>query len=141
MTNTERLFLTAGALSALVAVVAGAFGAHGAQALLSPQALAAYDTAVQYQMLHAIGLCIVAFAWERTAGARATKAAGILFIAGTLLFCGPLYLHSLAGLRPVVRLAPFGGASFIAGWACLVWAAFRAGRTPRSRTAGTRSPR
>lgn len=141
MTNTERLFLVAGALSALVAVVAGAFGAHGARALLSPQALAVYETAVHYQMLHAIGLCIVAFAWERTGGAQAAKAAGILFIAGTLLFCGALYLHSLTGLRPAVRLAPFGGASLIAGWACLAWAALRAERTPRSRTAGTRSPR
>lgn len=138
--DPER-FLFVGASSALVAVCAGAFGAHGAPAILSPQALALYDTAVQYQMLHAIALCIVAFACERIDGSRAAKAAGVLFIVGTLLFCGALYLHALAGLRQAARLAPFGGASLIAGWACLAWAALRAGRRPRSRTADTRSPR
>ncbi|HEY0878341.1 MAG TPA: DUF423 domain-containing protein [Zeimonas sp.] len=139
--SAERTFLFVGALSALVAVGAGAFGAHGARALLPPQALEIYGIAVHYQMLHAIGLCIVAFACERTDGARATKAAGVLFILGTLLFCGALYLHSLAGLRQAARVAPFGGASFIAGWACLAWAALHVRGRSRSRTADTRSPR
>lgn len=138
--NAERAFLFIGSLSALAAVVGGAFGAHGAPALLSSQALAIYDTAVRYQMLHAVALCIVAFACART-DARTARAAGVLFVAGTLLFCGALYLHSLAGLRQAARLAPFGGASFIAGWACLAWAALHVGRTPRSRTDDTRSPR
>lgn len=138
--NGGRVFLAIGALSALVAVAAGAFGAHVAQASLSPQTLAVYDTAVRYQMLHAIALCIVALVDGRTDGARATTLAGILFIVGTLLFCGALYLHSLAGLRQASRFAPFGGASFMLGWACLAWTALR-GRTPRSRTVGTRSPR
>ncbi len=138
--NAERSFLFIGALSGLVAVAAGAFGAHGAQAFLSSQALAIYDTAVRYQMLHAVALCIVAFVCTRT-DARAARVAGVLFAIGTLLFCGALYLHSLAGLRQAARLAPFGGTSFIVGWACLAWAALRVGRTPRSRTADTRSPR
>lgn len=138
--NAERAFLFLGSLSALVAVAAGAFGAHGAQAFLSSQALAIYDTAVRFQMLHAIALCLVAFACSRT-DTRAARAAGVLFIVGTVLFCGALYLNSLAGFRQAARLAPFGGASFIAGWACLAWAAFRVGRTPRSRTGDIRSPR
>lgn len=139
--NAERGFLFVGSLSALVAVGAGAIGAHVAPRFLSPPALGLYDVAVRYQMLHAIALCIVAFACERSGGSVAAKAAGVLFIAGTLLFCGALYLHAVAGLGQAARLAPFGGASFIAGWACLAWAALRGGRTPRSRTSGTRSPR
>lgn len=138
--NAERAFLFVGSLSALVSVAAGAFGAHAARAFLSSQALAIYDTAVRYQMLHAVALCIVAFVCART-GTRAARAAGVLFVVGTLLFCGALYLHSLADVRQAARLAPFGGASFIAGWACLAWAALRVGRTPRSRTDDTRSPR
>jgi len=140
-TKAERVFLFAGSLSGLVAVAAGAYGAHGAPAFLSAPALMLYDTAVRYQMLHAIALCIAAFACGRTGDSRAARAAGVLFLAGTLLFCGALYLHALAGVWQVARLAPFGGSSFIAGWACLAWAALRAGRTPRSRTGGTRSPR
>ncbi len=139
--NFERAFLFVGSISALIAVGAGAVGAHVAPRFLSPGALELYDVAVRYQTLHAIALCIVAFACERTDGSAAAKAAGVLFVAGTVLFCGALYLHAIAGLRQAARLAPFGGASFIAGWACLAWAALRAGRTPRSRTTGTRSPR
>ncbi|MCD6675030.1 MAG: DUF423 domain-containing protein [Burkholderiaceae bacterium] len=140
-TAAERTFLFLGALSALLAVGAGAAGAHVAPTYLAPPALELYDIAVHYQMLHAIALCIAAYACERTEGSRVAIAAGVLFVAGTLLFCGALYLHALAGLRQAARLAPFGGVSFIAGWACLAWAALRAGRTPRSRTTGTRSPR
>lgn len=139
--NAERGFLFVGALSALVAVVAGAIGAHIAPRFLPAAALALYDTAVHYQMVHALALCIVAFACSRTGDSRAAKAAGTFFVVGTLLFCGALYTHALAGLAKAARLAPFGGASLIAGWACLAWAALRAGRTPRNRTAGIRSPR
>ena len=130
--NAERSFLFVGSLSALVAVGAGAIGAHVAPRYLSPPALELYDIAVRYQMLHAIALCIVAYACARTEGSRVAIAAGLLFVAGTLIFCGALYLHALAGARQAARLAPFGGASFIAGWACLAWAALRVGRTPRS---------
>jgi uncharacterized membrane protein YgdD (TMEM256/DUF423 family) len=130
--SAERAFLFVGSLSALVAVGAGAIGAHVAPRYLAPPALELYDIAVRYQMLHAIALCIAAYACSRTDGSRAAIAAGVLFATGTLLFCGALYLHALAGLRQAARLAPFGGVSFIAGWACLAWAALRAGRTPRS---------
>jgi len=139
--NAERGFLFAGAVSALVAVVAGAVGAHVAPRFLPAPALALYDTAVHYQMVHALALCIVAFACSRTGDSRPAKAAGAFFVAGTLLFCGALYTHALAGLAQAARFAPFGGASFIAGWACLAWAALGAGRTPRSRTADIRLPR
>lgn len=130
--NAERSFLFVGSLSALVAVGAGAIGAHVAPRYLSPPALELYDIAVRYQMLHAIALCIAAYACARTDGSGAAIAAGLLFVAGTLLFCGALYLHALAGARQVARLAPFGGVSFIGGWACLAWAALHVGRTPRS---------
>ncbi len=130
--NAERAFLFIGSLSALVAVGAGAVGAHVAPRYLSPPALDLYDIAVRYQMLHAIALCIAAYACARTDGSRPAIAAGVLFVAGMLLFCGALYLHALAGMWQAARLAPFGGVSFIAGWACLSWAALRVGRTPRS---------
>lgn len=125
---SDRLWLFLGACSAAVSVAAGAFGAHAAQALLSPQSLAVFETAVRYQMLHAIALCCVAFAGERWNGGNWAKSAGALFVLGTLLFSGALYAVSLAGWRQAAALAPLGGASFIAGWACLAWLALRAPR-------------
>jgi uncharacterized membrane protein YgdD (TMEM256/DUF423 family) len=47
-----------------------------------------------------------------------------LFVAGTVLFCGSLYALTLTGTRWLGAVTPFGGVAFLAGWACVVWAAF-----------------
>ena len=121
----ERLFATMGALSALVAVGAGAFGAHALKARLAPDMLAVFEVGVRYQMYHALALIAVAWAVSRWPGA-ASAAAGWLFVAGTLLFSGSLCLLALTGLRWLGAITPLGGVAFLAGWACLAWAAWRA---------------
>lgn len=105
-------------------VAAGAFGAHGLRERLTPEMLAVWETAVRYQLYHALALLAVAWAVTRWPSA-ATTAAGWLFLAGTLLFSGSLYLLSLSGVRWLGAITPIGGVAFIAGWACLVWAAFK----------------
>ena len=68
----ERMFAVLGALSAGLAVVAGAFAAHDLRARLAPELLAAFETGARYQMYHALGLLAVAWAlgrW-RASGAR-----------------------------------------------------------------------
>ena len=122
----ERVFFGLGALSALIAVAAGAFGAHALRARVTPDMLAVFETAARYQMYHALGLLAVAWAaahWPGPAGA-----AGWLFVAGTVLFCGSLYLLALTGHRWLGAITPFGGLAFILGWAALVWAALVAAR-------------
>lgn len=128
--SIDRLFLFLGSVSALLAVAAGAFGAHALKATLTPQALAVFDTAVRYQMLHALALCVVAWAQGRFQSNRLASLSGALFVLGTVLFSGSLYLHSVAGLAGVTILAPFGGAAFIGGWVCLAWMAVGAPRRP-----------
>lgn len=128
--SADRLFLLLGAVSALLAVAAGAMGAHALRAMLEPEALAVFETAVRYQFAHAIALCVVAWAVGRFEG-RAAVLAGALFALGTLLFCGALYLHALSGTRVAAMFAPFGGAAFIAGWACLAWLAVTGTRRAR----------
>jgi uncharacterized membrane protein YgdD (TMEM256/DUF423 family) len=54
-----------------------------------------------------------------------TAAGGWLFVAGTLLFSGSLYGLALAGLRWLGPVTPIGGLAFLAGWACLAWAAWK----------------
>ena len=110
----------AGALSACVAVLAGAFGAHALRTSLTPAALATFETAARYQMLHALALLIVAGLLERPrppAVARAAQA----FIVGTVLFSGSLYALALTGDRWLGGVTPVGGAWFIAGWLLLAW--------------------
>jgi uncharacterized membrane protein YgdD (TMEM256/DUF423 family) len=120
----DRLFFVAGAGSALIAVAAGAFGAHGLRARLSPELLAVFETGARYQMYHALGLFIAAWAAARWPGPWPLRA-GWLFLLGTLLFSGSLYALALSGIRWLGAVTPPGGAAFLAGWACLILAAAR----------------
>ena len=120
----ERRFFALGSLSALIGVAAGAFGAHALKARLAPELLIAFETGVRYQLVHSLALLAVAWAVVRWPG-RATMFAGVLFLAGIVLFSGSLYALALTGSRALGIVTPFGGAAFIAGWACLAWGAWR----------------
>lgn len=120
----DRLFLCLGAISAFLAVAAGAFGAHALRARLAPELLAVFETAARYQMYHALGLVAAAWAVARWPGAL-PQWAGWLFVAGTVLFSGSLYGLALSGARWLGAITPLGGAAFLAGWICLAMAARR----------------
>lgn len=114
----DRLFFAAGAISACLAVAAGAFGAHGLKSRLGAEMLSIFETGVRYQMYHAFALIVVAWALTRWPG-HLMATSGWLFIAGTLIFSGSLYLLSLTGWRWLGAITPLGGLAFIAGWLCL----------------------
>jgi len=118
----DRLFFGVGAVSALIAVAAGAFGAHALRARLTPEYLSVFETASRYQMYHALGLLAVAWAVTRWPGVLPVWA-GWLFVAGTVLFSGSLYLLALTGARGWGAVTPLGGAAFLIGWVCLLLAA------------------
>jgi uncharacterized membrane protein YgdD (TMEM256/DUF423 family) len=117
-----RLFFTLAAISAFLAVAAGAFGAHALRARLAPDLLAVFETGARYQMYHALALVAAAWAVQRWPGALPAWA-GWLFVAGTLLFSGSLYALALTGVRWFGAITPFGGVAFLAGWVCLALAA------------------
>ena len=119
----DRLFAL-GAMSAFVAVAAGAFGAHGLKARLAPDLLAVFEVAVRYQMYHALALIACAWAIGKWPG-TIVSSAGWLFVAGTIVFSGSLYALSLTGVRWLGALTPIGGLAFVAGWLCLAVAAMR----------------
>ena len=120
----ERVFLIAGAVSAFIAVAAGAFGAHGLRSHLSAEMLSTFEVGARYQMYHALALVAVAWAQTKWPGS-VTLTAGWLFIIGTVLFSGSLYLLSLTGVRWPGAITPVGGLAFLAGWLCLAWAVGR----------------
>ena len=122
----SRTFLLLGALSAGLAVALGAFGAHGLRARLSPADLATFETGARYQMYHALALLAVAWVAAQAPGAL-PRAAGWLFVAGTVVFSGSLYVLVLTGQRWLGAVTPIGGVAFLAGWACLLAAALRRG--------------
>jgi uncharacterized membrane protein YgdD (TMEM256/DUF423 family) len=53
--------------------------------------------------------------------------AGWLFVAGTIVFSGSLYVLSLTGARWLGAITPVGGLALLGGWLCLAWAAWKAG--------------
>ena len=120
----DRLFFALGAFSALVAVAAGAFGAHALRNRLVPDMQGVFEIGARYHMYHALALLAAAWAVGRWPGGPAV-AAGWLFVAGTLIFSGSLYLLALTGQRWLGAITPLGGLAFILGWAALAWAALR----------------
>jgi len=118
----DRFFLRAGAISGFVSVFAGAFGAHALRARISPEHLQTFETGARYQMYHALALLAVAWLVSRSPSNTALWA-GRLFLIGTLLFSGSLYLIALTGVTRFGLVTPFGGVAFLAGWICLALAA------------------
>ena len=120
----DRTFFTMGALLAGLAVGAGAFGAHALRDRLTPDMLAIFETAVRYQMYHALALLAVAWATTRWPDSSAVLA-GWCFVAGIVVFSGSLYVLALTGVRWLGAITPLGGLAFLAGWALLVWTVSR----------------
>ncbi len=104
----ERIFFGLGAILAGIAVGLGAFGAHALRGTLSPEDLVTFETGVRYQMYHALALLAVAWAlgrWDTVL----LEWAGWLFLLGTLVFSGSLYILVLTGQRWLGAVTPLGG--------------------------------
>ena len=121
LTPLARRCITAGALLMLLGVILGAFGAHALQALLSPQRLASYQTGVNYQLLHSLGLVAVGIVAQLTTETKRLRWSARLMLVGILLFSGSIYLMAAGAPRALGMVAPLGGLSFMAAWGLLAW--------------------
>ena len=113
-----RIWLALAALNGAMAVMAGAFGAHGAKDPLAKELL---RTGAQHQMVHAVA-ALACFALVARL-ARPADWAGWLFGAGGLLFGGSLYLLAFGAPRIVGVATPVGGVLMIGGWLSLLYGA------------------
>ena len=118
----DRTFLLIGAVAACIGVGFGAFGAHGLRNRLPPDMLAVFETAVRYQMYHALAVLIVALAAARMDG-WLIRGAGWAFTVGIILFSGSLYALTLTGVTTLGAITPVGGLAFLVGWTLLIVAA------------------
>jgi uncharacterized membrane protein YgdD (TMEM256/DUF423 family) len=121
LTPLARRCIAAGALLMLLGVILGAFGAHALQALLSPQRLASYQTGVNYQLLHSLGLVAVGIVAQLTTETTRLRWSARLMLAGIVLFSGSIYLMAAGAPRALGMVAPLGGVSFMAAWGLLAW--------------------
>ncbi|SFT14783.1 DUF423 domain-containing protein [Sphingobacterium wenxiniae] len=124
----KQIILVA-SLSGLLAVILGAFGAHGLEGKISEYHIGTWKTANQYHFYHTFALLFLStFSRAKNASIRLSF---IAFVLGILLFSGSLYLlsvRSLIGLEGWTWLGPVtpvGGLFFMIGWIGLFVAAVR----------------
>jgi len=120
-----KIFGTIGALCCFLAVLAGAWGSHALKAYLTRSGgLSNFDLAVAYMFYHGLALILLGLARDRYPNIP-FQLAGWLFVVGTILFQGNLFLISLAGVRLLSFLTPVGGLCLMAGWLLFVYGALR----------------
>ncbi len=115
-----RVFAAIGAGLALLAVGAGAFGAHMLEGRISGESLGVFDTAVHYQVYHAFGLLAVGV-FSMNHSTPLLQWAGKLFVVGTIVFSGSLYLLAFTGIGWLGAITPIGGVCFLVGWGAMFW--------------------
>ena len=123
-----KFFLIAGAVNAMLSVAFGAFGAHLLEGRVADKYLDTWQTAVQYQMFHSIGLIAIAILMSSSliGSLGSLNWAGYLMLAGIIIFSGSLYVLSLTGISILGAITPIGGVAFIVGWIMLIVAASKA---------------
>lgn len=120
----ERSLIAVGAALACLAVVLGAFGAHALKSRIGAEALGWWQTAVQYQMWHALaalGVGLSGLDWARLPA--------WLVVTGAAVFSLILYAMALGAPHWLGAVTPLGGLAMIFGWGLLVWRAVRYPKT------------
>lgn len=120
----NKTILATGIVLGLLAVILGAFGAHGLKKVLGPDEINTFETGVKYQMYHALFLMILSLIPVITNGAKMTVFYAVL--AGVILFSGSIYLLATNVLtnfdfKKIGFITPIGGLFLIFGWAYLAY--------------------
>lgn len=124
----KTIFMTACILG-LLAVVLGAFGAHGLQKLVDAKAVASFETGVRYQMYHAFLLFMLGLL--PGVSERAKRTLFYLVLAGIILFSFSIYLLALNSIvdfdfKSIAFITPIGGALLIVAWGILGFHIYKA---------------
>ena len=115
-------YITLGAIFGLLGVVLGAFGRHALEGRLTEKGLSQWQTASQYQLVHAV-LLVGIGVWLQTGGPKLLVQAGMCLASGIVIFAGSLYALALTQTAILGAVTPIGGAGMIAGWGLLILAA------------------
>ena len=111
----KNLLLSISGLSLLIATLAGAVGSH-ALSFADAQALRSFETAVQFQFFHGLGIVAIVLVGLAGRAGFVRGAAAWLMVGGTVLFCGSIYARAFGAAPSIVSVAPYGGVGFMVGW-------------------------
>lgn len=119
-----KIYLIVGTVSAMLAVILGAFAAHGLKNQLSESLIGVFQTGVQYQIYHSLGLILLVLTAQFMPSSQLMWSAGFMS-AGIVLFSGSLYLLAITGIKWFGPVTPLGGLCFIIAWALFIYAAVK----------------
>ncbi|MBT8423173.1 MAG: DUF423 domain-containing protein [Gammaproteobacteria bacterium] len=125
MNRTQKTLLVIASLLLLVAVQLGALGAHAFNDRFTPQQISNWQLAVQYQMVHALGIMLACWLIGKFPTAAIFSLAAWIMLLGILLFCGSIYISSFVGKGFISALAPYGGISMMIAWLLIATGVFK----------------
>lgn len=118
-------YLKLAVLLGALAVILGAFAAHGLKKVAPEYAVSIFETGVRYQFYHVFALALTGILWKEYPGKWIARA-GVVFVIGMIFFSGSLYIltwlisSQIESGRWIGAVTPAGGSFLIAGWLCLV---------------------
>ena len=117
---SARLLIQLAAVFGGLGVAIGAFGAHALRPMLeASQRFDTFETAVRYQLYHALALLSIGVLWAMRPELRSLGTTGGLWLGGIVLFSGSLYLLCFTGVTKLGAVAPVGGLLLLGGWLSL----------------------
>lgn len=119
MKQQKFLLLLSGILG-FTGVALGAFGAHVLKNQITSEMLEIFKTGVFYQLIHTAVVLSIALS-----GKDVLYKPALFLISGIILFSFSLYLYALTNFGFFAFITPFGGVSFLAGWALIIISFFR----------------
>ena len=119
--------IISGAIHGFLAVALGAFAAHALKDVLDDYGATIWDTAVQYQMFHAVALILVGILMSKSifGEVKALKIAMVCFNLGIIFFAGSLMVLAFTGIKVLGAITPIGGVLFLVGWFMIIKTAIK----------------
>ena len=120
----NKTILVTGLVFGILAIILGAFAAHGLKKVLGPEEINTFETGVKYQMYHALFLIFLSMITLSSEGTK--KVVFYLILAGVVLFSFSIYLLATNTMttfdfKKIGFVTPIGGTLLIAGWAYLLF--------------------
>ena len=121
------MFVFLGALNMAIAVMLGAFGAHGLKNKVTAEQLAWWHTGVDYHIYHALALVMIGVLMAAQPQLAIPKGSAWALQVGIIIFSGSLYAMTLGAPRWFGAITPIGGTALIVGWLWLAYSAWHKG--------------
>ena len=122
---TLKIAFIFAAFAGALGVILGAFGAHALRGSIEPRLMETFQTAVQYQLIHALALLLVSLTMGWLGQSLSFEISAYAFIAGIILFSGSLFGLVLTEIKWLGPVTPLGGLCLIVGWLALLFGGFR----------------